>query len=803
MIKNKEGRIQMHPYPEIGKGKLFLVGETVFLDEIREGKYFMSQGAEALRTTLKLNGIDLDECVYSVAIPYIMNKLKTISPEAWETHKNRIWKEIEDSGAELVMPLGTIATQLVLGDKQSTITKMLGNIIERNGVKIIPNYHPASMNHNPGNYKVFQKIIESTSKFYQGFQMDPGITKEIVIDSKELLVELCTLCADLDYVACDIETNSLVTWQAEMWVIGVTTTKNLTYVIPRHIILEYPELVQELFNSKCKWIWHNGKYDASVLHWNNYKSRIDEDTMLLHYCLNETSGTHGLGACATMYLGADEYKSEMNAEFSHIMTEADYTKYKSRLITRVAVDADYTYQLYEIFKPLIEANQDWSKLYNEMLIPGAAFLKRVQINGIHVDIPYLEARVPDYEKKIEETTVAIQEAATPFYNREAYMDKTGAKSGSEIFKPTSVKQMKYLVWDVLKLKPTIRCKRGATGADVLESILNPPDFILKVLELRKIKKEFTAFCKSYIEAVDADDLIHCNFSQHSTATGRLSCTNPNLQQVPSSKPEIRRAFTPRGPGRIIMEVDYSGAELRVLAWISQDETMIKAVTTGDLHSEVAEKIFGKEFTKVQRGMAKTINFGIAYGRGGDSIEEAFDLPKGEGAQMIKMWAELYPKAWAYLESCIEDVKAGRPLITPYGRYRRVGLVSPKALAGLSNEAKNFRIQSISSDNTVLSAMYAEEALLKHNAFIVNLIHDSILIDAPADPKTVKNIADIMIETMEGMPHKMFGCNVDFHCDCDLGPNWGDNVSYDRVDQTVTGKNGKIKYEEYVKNGYKI
>jgi DNA polymerase-1 len=692
-----------------------------------------------------------------------------------------------------------------------TINKVLGNILELSelpNVRIIPDFHPALLLHSPGNYKVFQSVLETVVQFYKGGTVDPGVTQWSWVSGQEDLEELISIVNQLPYVSADIETSSLYTKKAQIWTFGIALTKNITRVIDHETICKYPELIKKLFRAGCKWIWHHGKYDTEVWWWKNFKDAwLDEDVIYLHYCLNETNGTHGLGKLATVYLGADEYKSKMNAEFNNITNYEAYLHYKEDLGERVAIDADYTLQCYEIFKPQIEANPDWKKLYDVILIPGANFLRKVQMRGMKVDVPYLEGRKPIYEQKIEEITAEVQEAASPFWNLDAYKSQTGAKSGSVLFKPTSVKQLAWLIYDKLKLKPHHKdAKKRGTGEEVLESIDNPPEFIIRILELRKVKKEYSTYVLAYLEGKDENDLVHTSFNLHITATGRLSSTDPNLQNVPSKRPDIRNAFIPRAKDRILMEVDYSGAELRVLAYISGDKNLTRALTEGDPHGELAEKIFGDRYIngtaeerKELRGRAKTVNFGVAYGRQADSIATDFHITKAEAQTYIDAWAEMYPDAWIYLQSCADDAISGKPLTTLYGRYRRFGLIHQANIQDLINEAKNYRIQSISSDNTFLAAMEADEELeSKYDALIVNLIHDSILIDCPADPTIVKAVSELMVNTMITLPMRRYGCTVPFKSDVDMGPRWGTFGAYDKDTSMVEYHKEEFPYVEWIK-----
>lgn len=801
MRRNEFGRLAMYPAPEVRKAKICFVGDYPTMDELKAGQYFLGDPAEVLKRTLAKVEIPLNDCYLTNACDYLISK-KSKNIQDWDKQRKRVLDEIRQSEADIVVPLGALATGILLNSKAATMKKVLGNLIdipELPGKTVIPNYHPSVLMHQAGHYKVYENVMRTIALYYRGGIRDPGKTTwEIAVPEK--LDEYIEKLEKAEYVGIDIESSSLNTKRALFWVMGISYAKNKSLVFDRDFFMQHRNKLQKLLLLKCKYVWHNGKYDTELLAWRGVKARLDEDTILLHYCTNETSGTHGLGQIATLFLGADEYKSKMNSEFN-VITDVDaYKSHRDDLIERVAIDADYTRQVYEKLKPIVSEHPDWSRLYDKILMPGSNFLRRVQMNGCKMDVPYLCQLQEQFSQEVEDLQTEVEEAAAPYWDMDLYKAQTGAKSASEIFKPTSPKQMAWMVYDRLQLKPTKRKKRS-TDEETLESIENPPAFVLKVLELRKAKKKLKTYVTSYLEKKDEKDLVHTTFNLHITATGRLSSTEPNIQNVPSSSPLLRRSFIPRAENRILMEVDYSGAELRVLAWISQDEALIKAVTEGDMHSEVAANIFGPNFTKLQRGIAKTVNFGIAYGRGANDLHNSFPEYSLEECQgWIEGWAKTYPKAWAYLESCIDNVKSNAPLTTIYGRHRRFGLVTAKQLKSLSNEAKNFRIQSISSDNCFLSAMEAEDKLRdEYDSYVINLIHDSILLDVPADPAIVKAVSQYMSEVMMQQPIKQFNCNVPFKCDTDLGPNWGDVCGYDNKTELVSTKNGEVPYVEFIKS----
>ena len=801
MIRNEYNRLEMHPKPPVHKARLAVVGDTVSMSELKAGKYFQSDGGDLLRQVLTKYGVDLEQVYFTVSYPYIRSSKQKPLPEEITKQRQRLVQELQESECEVVMLLGANAVTTLVGEK-ATMSKMLGQtfeIAELPNVPILCNYHPANMFHNSGNYKAFAQIMQTAAGLLQGYKKDPGKTKYDIYETREKLEQLYSQLKELpkdSLVTVDIETSSLVTWKARIWVIGITWKKNYTAVIPMEVVEENSELVDRVLGlPNLKYTYHNGKYDMSVLDYKGYDlARADHDTMYMHYTLDESS-PHGLGYLATMYLGADEYKSEMNSEFSHITDEAAYWAYREKLAERVAIDTDYTWQIANILLPMVEKNEDHKEVYYNLMLPYSSFLLKVQRRGLKLDVAHYERLQRMFTKEVEDITNAVVTAAAPYWDPELYKMQTGAKTAGADFKPTSVKQMKWMVYTRLKLRPTLR--GGGTGEDVLLSIENPPEFITKVLDLRKAKKKLSTFVTGYLEKMDDNNIVHSTFNCHTTATGRLSSTEPNVQQLPSDTPMIRRGIIPRGPNRVILEIDYSGAELRVLAAVSGDANLQKAILEGDMHSEVAEMIFGPSFTKLQRGIAKTVNFGIIYGRGAGDLHNAFpEYSVAECQGWIDSWAKLYPDAWKYLQESANKTLAGEDLVTPYKRHRRFGLVCTYAAKSLSNESKNYPIQSTSSDNTMCAAMKSDDYLVDRDTYIINLIHDSILIDAPADEAIVKDVMSYLKNNMLQQP-KLVGLEIPFHVDIDLGKSWGDTMfaSLDLDTMMVHYKTGTFDFDK--------
>ena len=636
--------------------------------------------------------------------------------------------------------------------------------------------NPGVLVHKPGDYKPFLSYLQLAATIFNGGkEVDTGVTEWEVLDTpdkvKALWQKMMKLHREgkLDVASYDIETTGLDYRVVEFLVLGICFEKNHAYVIPREM-RQYVHNFLEGVPWKC--IWQNGKYDKKVM-WRRQLGTvsIDEDTQYMHYVLDETSA-HDLGYLTKVFLNAKPYKYKMNQNWKNVTLDT-YPQYFEALCERVSVDVDYTLQLYRVLDEKLKAEPSLNNLYHNILIPAANFLTRVEQNGMLINTRYLEELDVKYQKLLAEILDNIAILAEPFWDKEEYVRTTGAKSAPGLFNPGSPKQMSWLVFDRLKLKPRIR-KGKSTDKDVLESIENPPAIIKEVLHYRAVQKEHSTYVLGLLNLRDDDGRVRSNFTLHVTATGRLSSKEPNVQNQPSANGvgNIRKAFiAPKG--KILAEIDYYGAELRWLAFLSKDETLLKIFQEGrNLHKETATAMFGPHFTKQEKMIAKALNFGIAYGREAKSIADTFNISTEEAQQHIDNWFKAYPGAHQYLESCAKQAEQGYYLETPWGRRRRFGIVTPATLHSVQNEAKNFRIQSASSDTLLVCCIEHEKEIEEMGCKIIDLIHDSALVELPADPVVIKEFGSKMNYWMIHMLDR-FNCPVPLKTDFEIGVNWGD------------------------------
>jgi|GEM_PF-2324448 len=312
-----------------------------------------------------------------------------------------------------------------------------------------------------------------------------------------------------------------------------------------------------------------------------------------------------------------------------------------------------------------------------------------------------------------------------------------------------------------------------TQEDTIKGYAATVPFIESLLGYRGAVKSLGTYVDAISEIVakEPDGRVHATFRLTTVVTGRLSSAEPNLQNIPRD-PMLRGMFG-APPGRILVEADLSQAELRVLAHLSGDAFLRQVYAEGrDLHSEMAASVFGPNFTPEQRTKTKILNFGVIYGMSAHSLSAQFEMPLKEAEGIITRWYERVPQAKAYLEACRQAPLKGHVLTTPFGRRRRYGLITNENMDAVQREATNYAIQSTASDIALHAAIVVQPQLPALDAFIVNIVHDSILVECPNDAQTPNLVARLLVETMRRIPAERIGFTVPMDADAKIGRHWG-------------------------------
>ena len=377
------------------------------------------------------------------------------------------------------------------------------------------------------------------------------------------------------------------------------------------------------------------------------------------------------------------------------------------------------------------------KLYRELELPLAKLLCGMEKHGFRVDME----RLDEFSRKLDVMISGLQE-------------RVYTQAGRE-FNINSPKQLATVLFDEMGLPAP---KKVSTAADVLAKLAKFDPIVDDILEYRKVTKLKSTYCDGLRKVADADGVVHTSFNQTVTATGRLSSTEPNLQNIPVRTElgrEMRRFFVPGKKGRVLIDADYSQIELRILAAVAGDENMISAFKNGmDIHAATASQVFGVpigEVTPEMRKRAKAVNFGIVYGIGEYSLSEDLHIPIKTAAEYIKNYLATYPAIEAYLKSAVDAAYEKGYVTTLFGRRRYIPeLKSQKKPERSFGErvAMNSPIQGTAADIikaamiNVQNALDAEEL----DAYLILQVHDELILDCAE--KDASAAADVLKREME-------------------------------------------------------
>jgi DNA polymerase-1 len=384
--------------------------------------------------------------------------------------------------------------------------------------------------------------------------------------------------------------------------------------------------------------------------------------------------------------------------------------------------------------------QKLKSVYDEIDKPLVRVLKEMENNGIRCSAEVLKEQGVELKKALDD-----------------YEDEIYFFAGEE-FNINSPKQLGEVLFDHLGIKGGKKTKTGySTSADVLEKLQDKHPIVKAVLNYRQLSKLMSTYIEGLQKTIGKDGRIHCTFNQTVAATGRLSCTEPNLQNIPVREElgrQIRKAFVPK-EGCVFVDADYSQIELRILAHMAGDESLIADYKNSrDVHQATAASVFGvpyDEVTKEQRRNAKAVNFGIVYGISSFGLGQDLDIPRNLANEYIKKYFEQYPAIKKYLDGLVAYAKKYESVKTLYGRIRPIPEIHSSNFMQRSfgeRIAMNSPIQGTASDIMKIAMIRVSEALKKEGleAKMLLQIHDEILIEAPINEKD--KVQELLIREMK-------------------------------------------------------
>ena len=592
------------------------------------------------------------------------------------------------------------------------------------------------------------------------------------IRTKNELSELIEDMKKAPYISFDTETTSLDYMNAELVGVSIALKPNEAFYIPinhnyegvekqleEHFVLE--ALKPFLESDEIPKIGHNLKYDRHILQnlGIDLKGKL-LDTMLFSYVNNSTITRHNLDAVSKRYLNINPTsyedvagKGAKQIPFSEVSIEVA-SEYASE-------DADISLKLYEHIEPLVQKETKLAKLYSEIEGPLIYTLGDIERNGVLIDSEKLNEQSKELEAKILKLEQKVQ------------------KSAGEDFNLGSPKQLQEILYEKLGLPVIKKTPKGqpSTAESVLQELSMDFPIVQDILSYRAISKLKSTYTDKLPKMVNSNTgRVHTSYHQAVTATGRLSSSDPNLQNIPIRSEEgrrIREAFI-APDGYKILAADYSQIELRIMAHLSRDQGLMDAFAKGqDIHQATAAEIFSiniDEVTANQRRSAKAINFGLIYGMSAFGLSKQLQITRAEAQNYIEQYFDRYPQVKNYMDETKQSAKKMGYVETVFGRRLYLADIESSNYQRrqyAERSAINAPMQGTAAD-LIKMAMILLHQKIKEESFeakIIMQVHDELVIEVN------ENQSDELSEITTSVMSEISKLDVDLKVDADIGNNW--------------------------------
>ncbi len=596
--------------------------------------------------------------------------------------------------------------------------------------------------------------------------------KYISVVGDDAIKELIKTLSGEKEICIDTETTGIDANNVQIVGLSFSIKEHEGYYIPiandgdgadgaKHILSLFKPLFE---NTEITWIGQNLKYDFLVLKWYGVALKGKTfDTMLAHYVI-EPEGRRSMDLLSAQFLGYEPVSIEtlIGKKGKNQGTMRDVAL--EQITEYAAEDADITLQLKHCFDPLL-SKKGVNKVFDEVENPLVRVLVDMEYEGVKVDTNFLS----DYSKVLEEEAKKSEEKV---------FEQAGVR-----FNLASPKQLGEVLFDILKLDPKAKkTKTGqyATGEDVLSKMASKHKIVDDILNFRELTKLKSTYVDAIPELINPKTgRIHTSYAQAVAVTGRLSSTNPNLQNIPIRSErgrEIRKAFVPRDPSRVLVSADYSQIELRIVAAISGDPNMCEAFKQGkDIHTATAAKVYGIEeadVTKEMRYKAKSVNFGIIYGQGAFGLAENLGISRTEAKEIIDNYKKEFPNIQKYMDQQINNAKELGFVETLMGRKRWLRDINSSnfTVRGFAERnAINSPIQGSAADMIKLAMIRVHNEMKKKHweSKMILQVHDELVFDAVESE--LPALKELILNCMTGamiLPNE-----VPVEAEIGVGKNW--------------------------------
>ena len=627
----------------------------------------------------------------------------------------------------------------------------------------------------------FKRLIDRVGDFSDDVKQPQTESSDLPINSQPSYVEtsyqIIKTSEELAYLlpllkhgfAFDLETTSLDPFDAEIVALSITASKGVSFVLDvsnsigvSNGLFEQSKSLHPLLNQlkplledkSVPKILHNAKYEHQVLMaYNIQLDGIYFDTMIAAHLLNYNS-------IGLKQLSKNLYDIDMKS-FDDVLDGADSildVKFDV-LAEYVADDSNATYHLFVDFNNAL--NDSLRSLFFDVEMPALLAISAMEMAGVQCDIQYLNVLSKDYHAKLDDFKQTIYKLAD-----------------NDSFNINSTQQLAEVLFDQLGL-PVIKKTKTARSTDssVLEKLAIDYPIANEILNYRTYKKLLSTYIDRLPELVHPiTQKIHTSFNQTVTATGRLSSTNPNLQNIPVRSNEgqkIRCSFISRFNDGQIVAIDYSQIELRVLAHLSGDSALTAAFVNGeDIHQSTAAKVFNVDYdqvTKTQREQAKTVNFGITYGQSAFALADQLGIDRKEAKDIIESYYSQFSSIRNFMTDVVKDARNNGYVTTLFGRKRMIpDLDSPKRSLQSNAEriAINTTVQGSAADIIKKAMTDISKSLVSFESKMILQVHDELVFD------TTRKEQDKLIKTVSKLMSSAVEISVPLVVDVELGNSWG-------------------------------
>ncbi|MEA9844526.1 DNA polymerase I [Xanthomonas campestris] len=572
--------------------------------------------------------------------------------------------------------------------------------------------------------------------------------------------------------AFDTETDSLDALQANLIGLSVAAEPGQAAYLPfGHDFPGAPaqldraqalaQLAPLLTDPAVRKLGQHGKYDLHVMRRHGIAlAGYADDTLLESFVLNSGSARHDMDSLAKRYLGYDTVKYEdicgkgaKQIKFAQVSLE-DATRY-------AAEDADITLRLHQVLGKRLAAEPALESVYRDIEMPLVGVLERIEANGVCVDAAELRRQSADLSKRM----LAAQQKATELAGRTFNLD--------------SPKQLQALLFDELKLPAVVKTPKGqpSTNEEALEAIADQHELPRVILDYRSLAKLRSTYTDKLPEMIHPQSgRVHTSYHQAGAATGRLSSSDPNLQNIPIRTEDgrrIRRAFVAPA-GRKLIACDYSQIELRIMAHLSGDPGLVGAFESGaDVHRATAAEVFGRTIDTVsgdERRAAKAINFGLMYGMSAFGLARQLGIGRGEAQDYIALYFSRYPGVRDFMETTRQQARDKGYVETVFGRRLYLDFInagSQGQRAGAERAAINAPMQGTAADIIKRAMVSVDGWIADHaqRALMILQVHDELVFEADAD------FVDTLLAEVTARMSAAASLRVPLVVDSGVGDNW--------------------------------